>query len=63
MNKQIAAFILGWKYDLKCRGVAKSKWRKIIGDHFVDSKAISMYPNGADQFVKTWEELEKMGRI
>ena len=63
MNKNIAAYILGWRYQLKNRGIAKSKWRKKIGDHFVDSGEIKKYEDGSAEFIKTWEELVKIGRI
>lgn len=63
MNKEIAAFILRWRYDLKCRGIPKRKWRKIIANHFICGGEIKKYEKGADQFCKTWDILKDMGQL
>ena len=63
MNKEIAAYILGWRYQLKCQGIAKSKWRKRIGDKFIDSGESKKYEHGVEEFCSTWYELNTKGLI
>ena len=51
-------FILQSKYLLKIRNVRPSQWRKQIAESFLASKV-----GNADEFVETWERLEKEGLL
>lgn len=61
MNQSIASYILNSKYHLKNEGVKKSKWRKMIAKAFVSWKKDKGF--NADDFVNTWEYLDKQGLL
>ena len=63
MSKDIVIFILQYKGWLKSKGIRPKRWRKTIAGDFCKSAKFTDLQNKADEFIKTWEEMEKEGML
>jgi len=59
MKKDLLAFVLKWRFEMKFRCVFKRKWRSFIAKKFIESDEYKIGKWKADDFIYTWETLQK----